>query len=1178
MRSKLLLGVLFLLCACGLQINAQTATLTAAQKVLNEKQSGVAFPEFSLFQWKSSILALPEAKNVLSGGQLLTLNTAQLENLFVQKPEAVTLFIPVSGNEVMEVELVQYDLFASGFKVATSQSNGAAVNYHPGVYYRGMVKNQPQTMAAISIFKNEIMGVISTPQQGNMVLGLLNTGNKTDYVLYSDQNLMVSMNFQCDTDDSAPALQPTGLLNDLQGMITTVSNCVRVYLECEYDMQVEKGGVTGTTNYMTGLFNVVSTLYQNEGITTPISEIFVWTTPDPYATTSTSDALNSFRNYRTSFNGDVAHLVSRGAPSGGGVAWVNALCTSYKYAYSYIYSSYSLFPTYSWSVEVITHEMGHNLGSQHTHACAWNGDNTAIDGCGPAAGYSEGCTAPVPTAGTIMSYCHLVSGVGINFTLGFGTQPGDRIRTRITNATCLTSCAPVCFTASTTGTNVDCNGAATGSATANVSGGTSPFSYSWSNGGTTQTINSLTAGTYTVTVSDGTGCTGSASRVVTQPTAIALSAAITDELFAGAGNGAVDLTVSGGAAPYAYAWSNGATTQDIGSLAAGTYTVTVTDANACTTVATYAVQSNGCGNVVNTFPYSEGFETGLGLWAQNTTDDFDWTRQSGGTPTSNTGPNAAFEGSFYLYTEATGNSPSKTAIITSACINLTNVVNPSLSFRYNMYGSNMGTLRLEAGVNGAGYTTVWSLSGNQSTSWLQATVNLSAYQGSYIKLRFVGITGGGQRSDMAIDALQLTASLPPCAAPVLTASATGVNCFGGNNGTAGVSASGATLPYTYAWSNGAATASVSGLTAGNYSVTVTDATGCSAAASVTVSTPTALSLATTATNENPAGAANGAVNLTVSGATTPYAYLWSNGATTEDISGLIPGTYTVTVTDAQGCTAPGSATVIAVPSCTPLATLPHTQNFESGLGNWQQDSADNFDWTIASGATPTSNTGPNSAYQGSFYAYTEATGVTGTANLISPCFDLSGATNPSLSFAYHMQGNQMGTLRAEVSTDAGISWTTLWSKSGNQSSNWLTASVSLSAYAGLVVKLRFSGTIGGNRSDMGIDAVQVNSSGGLPEGGSPVAPQSGNEAVQQLLLSPNPVSETLFIRLYTDAQQPATLQITDVAGRTIYTEKLQLAAGNNEIMWPVNHLGNGLYFVAVQGAANYTGKFMVLHR
>jgi hypothetical protein len=163
---------------------------------------------------------------------------------------------------------------------------------------------------------------------------------------------------------------------------------------------------------------------------------------------SSSARLSQFGTTRTSFNGDLAHLLD--LANYGGVAWINSLCgsTSSRMAYSGIDANYNNVPTYSWSVNVVCHEQGHNLGSRHTHACAWNGDNTAIDGCGPTAGYTEGScpTAPVPSSsvgGTIMSYCHLLS-AGIKFVNGFGPQPKAVILDRVNGASCLAACGSSC--------------------------------------------------------------------------------------------------------------------------------------------------------------------------------------------------------------------------------------------------------------------------------------------------------------------------------------------------------------------------------------------------------------------------------------------------------------------------------------------------------------------------------------------------------------------------------------------------------------------------------------------------------------------------------------------------------------------------------------------------------------
>jgi hypothetical protein len=137
-----------------------------------------------------------------------------------------------------------------------------------------------------------------------------------------------------------------------------------------------------------------------------------------------------------------------------------------------------------------------------------------------------------------------------------------------------------------------CKGGSTGSTEAFPTGGTAPYFYSWNTVPvqTTALATGLPAGTYTVTVTDNNGCIETASVTITEPSdAISASTSVTDILCFGASTGAIDLTVLNGAAPLTYLWSNGETTEDVSGLAAGTYTVTVTDANNCTTTASATI-------------------------------------------------------------------------------------------------------------------------------------------------------------------------------------------------------------------------------------------------------------------------------------------------------------------------------------------------------------------------------------------------------------------------------------------------------------------------------------------------------------------------------------------------------------------------------------------------------------
>ncbi|MEO9966524.1 MAG: reprolysin-like metallopeptidase [Reichenbachiella sp.] len=168
---------------------------------------------------------------------------------------------------------------------------------------------------------------------------------------------------------------------------------------------------------------------------------------------------------------------------------------------------------------------------------------------------------------------------------------------------------------------------------------------------------------------------------------------------------------------------------------------------------------SGCVGGISSFPYAEGFESGIGAWSQSSADDIDWTVDAGGTPSSSTGPSSATEGSNYLYIESSGNGtgfPNKVGIITSPCIDLTSETTSTFSFSYHMYGSSMGTLDLQASIDGSTWNSLWSLSGNQGNTWSAANIDLVSYTGGTVSLRFVATTSTSYRSDMAIDKLNIS--------------------------------------------------------------------------------------------------------------------------------------------------------------------------------------------------------------------------------------------------------------------------------------------------------------------------------------------------------------------------------------------------------------------------------------
>jgi len=441
----------FLNTSIGQELSHKPADLVKnAKAIKNAKQISV----FTKNDERNSVIP-----NELVNFQLVDVNKQVLNGVIESVEDFYEISVPVFGRSNLQLELVEVNILASdGYVISKPGSEQLKVNH--GKHFRGNVKGNQKSVVAISIFDNEIMGFISEPGKSNLVIGMLE--DKTSHIVYEDNDLREKFGFDCATDESGVEYTSEEL-EDIEGGSRALTDCVRIYLEVDNDIYVDKGSnVTTVTNFITGLFNQVATMYANEQINVVLSPLVIWTQPSPYNSSSSSGMLNAFLANTGAFDGDLAQLLSYKAS--GGIAYVDQLCSSnpdYSKSFSSIDPTYQNVPVYSWSVMVMTHEFGHLFGSSHTHACAWNGNNTAIDGCYTTEG---SCPQPgIPSGGgTVMSYCHLTS-AGINLTLGFGPQPGNLIRSRVTNASCTQPCGgggPTCTDGIQNGneTGVDCGG------------------------------------------------------------------------------------------------------------------------------------------------------------------------------------------------------------------------------------------------------------------------------------------------------------------------------------------------------------------------------------------------------------------------------------------------------------------------------------------------------------------------------------------------------------------------------------------------------------------------------------------------------------------------------------------------------------------------------------------------
>jgi len=415
---------------------------------LIEAKSGLyEFKTYSPFRYILEGIKTAGLENYMTKASVMQIDYLELKKLTESKSENIILNIPLNEKENMVLELTKVNILSPDFKVVElSNKRIQQVQYTPGTFYRGRIKNHEGSIASISVFEDYIMGVLAD-ENGNYNLGPLleNKQITSKYIIYNDKDLKIPFIFKCGVDDlSNKMLKPIRNSTGQPGMLAR--RAVSTYFVADYRTFLDKNSNTQqVANYITGFFNSVATIYQNEYLPIQIASIAVYTSPDPYIYLFDSyEILLAFGgNTKDNFNGDLAHLLSTRPNGFGGIAWIRQLCGHYdpadssgRFAFSNIDTTYYVFPTYSWTVTVVAHEMGHNFGSMHTHACVWPITANvigAIDSCYTAEGGCFTFTQPNYN-GTLMSYCHLNGAT--NLRNGFGPMPGDTVRLRYNQGLC----------------------------------------------------------------------------------------------------------------------------------------------------------------------------------------------------------------------------------------------------------------------------------------------------------------------------------------------------------------------------------------------------------------------------------------------------------------------------------------------------------------------------------------------------------------------------------------------------------------------------------------------------------------------------------------------------------------------------------------------------------------------
>ncbi|MBN8702010.1 MAG: T9SS type A sorting domain-containing protein [Bacteroidetes bacterium] len=535
-------------------------------------------------------------------------------------------------------------------------------------------------------------------------------------------------------------------------------------------------------------------------------------------------------------------------------------------------------------------------------------------------GLSNGLLVATPSGGAGAPYSYLwgngsttstISGLGVGTYSVLVSDKNGCVSNLFTESITQPAALTVSLTSSN---NVSCKAGTNGLINITTLGGTLQYSYSWSNAATTEDLTSIGAGTYAVLVTDANACTQTFTTSITEPaSALTASASVANVICFGATTGSINLSATGGTAGYAYMWSNSATTEDVSGVAAGSYSVTITDGNACTLVKNYTLTQNTAITASATVSNLTCFGNQNGsITLYSTlggTPGYTYSWNNGATTANISG---AASGNYNVtITDSQGCTSVLNYVITSP-----SALSATTSVTHVVCNGGVGGV-INLGVFGGvvPHTFLWS---NGSTTQNINTLSAGVYQ--------VTIKDANNCTLVITDTINQPTAFN---FNFIVKDA----CYADTSGSINLTVSGNTAPYSYSWSTGDTKEDLNKLTGGMYYVAITDINNCVGVDSVNVNElMSPITITDSIANATCNGINNGMIDITVNGGYGNNSFLWSNNSMTEDIDSVTVGMYNVTVTDGEGCTASAQYTIAGDSALTLTLTQTHVVCFADSNG------------------------------------------------------------------------------------------------------------------------------------------------------------------------------------------------------------------------------------------------------